>query len=114
MVVMLKSEQDKAAASVAEGYHSKPTNSGQSGLDALSDSWEPMDESAVTSVGNPELIVDDSGRVVSERRVAERRADDGQKHYFDGLTSLLNRQMLPNRWQIFWKSIKAVQFAPLS
>jgi diguanylate cyclase (GGDEF)-like protein len=94
MVVMLKSEQDKAAASGAEGYHSKPTNSGQSGLDALSDSWEPMDESAVTSVGNPELIVDDSGRVVSERRVAERRADDGQKHYFDGLTSLPNRQML--------------------
>ncbi len=80
MVVMLKSDQNISSVN--------------SGLDALTDRWESLEESAVTRADNPELIVDDSGRVVSERRVSERRADDGQKHYFDGLTSLPNRQML--------------------
>ncbi|TNF02027.1 MAG: EAL domain-containing protein [Gammaproteobacteria bacterium] len=95
MVVMLKSEQDKDSPfSGSLGRQGSTSDTAPSGLDSLADRWESLEDSAVTSDDNPELIVDDSGRVLSERRVAERRADDGQKHYFDGLTSLPNRQML--------------------
>ncbi|WP_461521869.1 putative bifunctional diguanylate cyclase/phosphodiesterase [Porticoccus sp.] len=46
------------------------------------------------SPSSDEVIVIDDGQIVSERRVSDRRLNKGSDHYFDGLTSLPNRQML--------------------
>ncbi|WP_461480765.1 EAL domain-containing protein [Porticoccus sp.] len=43
---------------------------------------------------NTEVVLEEDGQIVSDRRVSDRRLNKGPDHYFDGLTSLPNRQML--------------------
>ncbi|TNE75378.1 MAG: EAL domain-containing protein [Gammaproteobacteria bacterium] len=111
MVVMLNSQQGRGEREPAEEVEAEPS--------AFEDVETTADESDVPQAppgqeafsdefgdDGEQLIVTEDGRIISERRVSDRRANKGRDHYFDGLTSLPNRQMLAESLSDFLESHK--------